>query len=250
MPREGALGLRLRIVGVGHIVTRRSHQAPPMWRMLEALVDEIESWWIPVEGECPAFVIETTKPNEVVWSSPFARWPDDRVLFRLSPWGGSGSTVELLHQGDETLQPMDEAALKHRWGQHLDSDLRKFVDDGWPPDKYHFTPYRVDLEDWSVSDDIQVEQQWHVDADLWVSIALDPQRGWWLQRECLLPAGSVLWVVGRRHHQMAVRCLPLETSDLEERLIPDDFRQYSKGQIELLVPVADFAKRMHATNAQ
>jgi hypothetical protein len=49
---------------------------------------------------------------------------------------------------------------------------------------------------------------------------------------------------------MAVRCLPLEPSDLEERLIPDDFRRYAKGEIELLVPVADFAKRMHATNAQ
>ncbi|HWE68044.1 MAG TPA: hypothetical protein VG298_15490, partial [Acidimicrobiales bacterium] len=92
---------------------------------------------------------------------------------------------------------MDEAALRHRWGQHLDMDLREFVDDGWPTDAYGFTPYRVDLDDWSVSGRICEEQQWHVDAEFWASIAFNPEQGWGWRRECLLPTGSVVWVVGR-----------------------------------------------------
>jgi hypothetical protein len=212
--------------------------------MFDALVGEIGSWWIPVEGELQPAVIQTQGSDEVAWSSPFVRWPDDKILFRLAT-SGSGSKIELHHKGSANVQPMEVAALKHRWGQHLDKDLREFVDDGYPPDNYRFTPYRVDLEDWSVTDRIRIEQRWHVDVDLWTSLVLDPERGWWFQRECLLPAGSVVWVVGRRHHQMAVRCLPLEPPDLEGRLIPDDFRHHGTGAIELLIPVAEFAKRMH-----
>lgn len=205
---------------MGHIVKRTSRQAPPPWRVFEALTDEIGSWWNPVEGECLPVAIAATKPNEVLWSSPFTRWPDDRVVFRLSSTSGSGSALELHHEGDGTLQPMDQAALRHRWGQH------------------------IDLEDWSVSERIHEEQRWRVDADLWASIAPNPERGW-VHRECVLPAGSLLWVIGRRYHQMAVRCLGLEPPDLEDRLIPQDLRYFGRGRAEILVPVAEFEKNLH-----
>jgi hypothetical protein len=229
---------------VGHFAKRISHQAPPPWRVFEALTDEIGSWWISVVGEYRPVPIAATRPNEVLWSSPFTRWPDDRVVFRLSSTSGSGSAIELHHEGDGTLQPMDQAALRHRWGQHLDMDLREFVDDGWPTERYRFTPYRVDLEDWSVSDRIHEEQQWRVDADLWASIAPNLERGW-IHRECVLPAGSVLSVIGRRYHRMAVRCLALEPPNLEDRLIPHDLRYFGRGRAEILVPVAEFEKNLH-----
>ena len=228
---------------MGHIAKRTSRLAPPPWRIFEALVGEIGLWWIPVEAECLPVVIAATKPNEVVWSSPFTRWPDDRILFRLSSTSGPGTAIELHHEGDGTLQPMDQAALRHRWGQHLDMDLREFVDDGWPTEKYRFTPYRVDLEDWSVSDRIHAEQEWRVDSDLSASIAPNPERGW-VHRECVLPAGSLLWVIGRRYHQMAVRCLALEPPNLEDRLIPRDLRYFGRGRAEILVPVAEFEKNL------
>jgi hypothetical protein len=234
---------------VGHLAQRTSRQAPPPWRISEALIDEIGSWWIPVEGECLPVVVAATRPNEVRWSSPFTRWPDDTVLFRLASTSGPGTALELHHEGNGTLQPMDQAALRHRWGQHLDMDLREFVDDGWPTDGYRFTPYRVDLEDWSVSDRIHEEQQWLVTEDLWASIAPNPERGW-LHRECVLPAGSLLWVVGRRYHRMAVRCVALEPPDLEDRLIPRDLRHYERGNAEILVPVAEFERNLHLANGR
>jgi hypothetical protein len=146
--------------------------------VFDALVEEIGSWWISVEAECIPVVLGAKKPNEVKWSSPFTRWPDDRIVFRMSADASAGTLLKLQHEGDNTLQAMDERALRHRWGQHLDMDLREFVDEGWPTDAYRYTPYRVDLEDWSVSDRIHEEQRWRVDTDLWASIALDPESGW------------------------------------------------------------------------
>jgi len=216
--------------------------------MFEALVEEVDSWWIQVEGELKPTVTKTQGRDAVSWTSPFVRWPGDKVSFRCHPFE-SGSRLELLHEGEADLHPMEHAALKHRWGQHLDQDLRGFVDDGYPSDPYRFTPYRVDLEDWSVSDRVRIEQQWHAEVDLWCSVVHNPDHGWSFQREHILPAGSVVWVVGRRHHQMAVRCLPLEPADLEERLVTDGFRHYETDAIELLIPLADFAGRMRPLGA-
>jgi hypothetical protein len=231
---------------MGNIVRRSSRQSPPPWRVREALVDEIAAWWIPVEAESVPSVIRSTK-DEVVWSSPFLRWPNAGVALGLAP-DGLGTTIDLRYECDDTLHAMDEAALRHRWGQHLDADLREFLDDGYPPDRYHFTPYRVDLEDWSVSARILEEQSWRVGTDLWARVAVDPERSWGLGSECVVPTGSLLRVVGRLHHRMAIRCIALEPPDLLDRLIPDELRLYASGAAELLVPVAEFASHLHLEN--
>jgi hypothetical protein len=231
------------------VIHRRSNLAPPPWRVYEALVDELEAWWISLGGEATPLVLWSKRPDMITWSSPFARWPDAEVHLRLVP-GGGGCIVQLEQTIQGPAHALVATALRHRWGEHLDRDLREWLDDGWPPTPYHVSAYRPDVEDWSIRDHILEGQLWRTEADLWSWVDLD----FWDHRrrsEHELPAGTVLSVLGFKHHRMAVHCVVEEPSDLEKRLVPELTRNAPQYRgYEIIVPVAEFSNHLRLELAQ
>ena len=70
-----------------------------------------------------------------------------------------------------------------RRGEHLDRDLREWLDDGWPVDPYRVSGYRSDVADWAALEQLKNEIQiWRVTQDVWVQVArnrtvVDPRVG-------------------------------------------------------------------------
>ena len=118
---------------------------------------------------------------------------------------------------------MDQAALQHRWGQHLDMDLREFVDDGWPTERYRFTPYRVDLEDW-FSEDLLPEARRHRPLRLLRSLERELlSRGAFASRP-RMRSKRALWSTRRRAtwaeaKRLLRRVLPIEDVESKRAIV-------------------------------
>jgi hypothetical protein len=130
-------------------------------------------------------------------------------------------------------------------GEHLDRDLREWLDDGCPTDPYQFSAYHLDVDDWSILDRIKAEQLWRIDDDLFARIQLDLGGLYWGGAEHQLPVGTSLWILGFKYHQMAVHCVVKEPDDLEYRIVPESLLSLPRYRgYEVIVPVAAFS-RMH-----
>jgi hypothetical protein len=117
------------------VLERRSEQAPPPHVVFDSLVDEIGTWWVSVEGEREPRVRSAVTPETVTFASPFIWRPDDVVEIVLTPVR-AGCEIHLRQTGDEPSAPMEAAILRHRWGEHIDRDLRERFDCGGRPDDY------------------------------------------------------------------------------------------------------------------
>ncbi|WP_433655661.1 hypothetical protein ACQPW1_32545 [Nocardia sp. CA-128927] len=102
--------------------------APPsvVWESLtEPRRPQARAWLALLADEVEPRVLESDKPNRVVWSSLWPSRPDDQVHFELTPVMGGDTLLKftLLTPGD----PPDESKtghLRRRLNQLLFADLR------------------------------------------------------------------------------------------------------------------------------
>lgn len=223
------------------IIRRRSRHAPPAWRVFEALVDELPSWWVSVEDEREPVVLAARRPTEVTWSSPWLRRRNDRVTLRLD-MDGAGSELALAHLAEASLEVREASTLRHRWGEHLDQDLREWLDTGSPISAYRVSAYRIDVNDWSVLDELAEGQLWQVVENVCARVVLQG-RFRPAPVEHVLEPGTLLWILGRRG--TAIRCLAEGPATIEARLVGEDVltKQWYAGY-ELIVPFAEFTRRL------
>jgi hypothetical protein len=151
---------------------------------------------------------------------------------------GQGSLVHLQHLSDEPFVALEATAIRHRWGEHIDRDLRDRFDCGGRPSPYEVSLYRGDVDDWAIADRV-------LDRS-WLAVELTPvlvrstgptwRPGFPAERE-LLP-GDVIWAGEMGRHRTSVRCLPVAPTELEDRM--------TMGA-EISVPLPEFGRRLQPT---
>ena len=102
--------------------------APPVWRMLEVLSDDIDSWLVTGAGEEHPRVLGADG-SVVLWSSLWQDRPDDRL--RLDVEGdGSGSRLRWSLECPKGNLPDDERIrqMRYRINQLLIGQLRDHFD--------------------------------------------------------------------------------------------------------------------------
>lgn len=224
------------------MLKRRSRLAPPSWRVFDALVDELPSWWVPVEGEQVPRAMLSERPRLVTYSSPCLLRPRDVATFQLDlDTDGYGCALTVDVETTEPFAEREAITLRHRWGEHIDQDLRKWLDDGWPVDTYRVSAYRTDVVDWAGLEQLKEGQLWRVTEDVWVRV--EPERRLAFQRELVLERGALVWVLGRK--RTAVRCLGQEPDGNggaagADKVVTSPW--YESHAV--VIPFAEFSKRL------
>jgi len=152
--------------------------------MVDALVGEQGIWWASVEGEREPPVLDAVRPDRVIFASPFLWRPRDVIELSIAPLG-QGCQVHLRHTSDDPFAPLEAAALRHRWGEHIDRDLRDRFDHGGRPTQYEVSLYRGDVDDWTIIDRL-LDRSWQAVERVPIEVrSVDPFRR-------PFPAGSAL----------------------------------------------------------
>ncbi len=254
MAIDRTVGERTRTVAAVDLVTRRrSKLAPPPRWVSDALTGHLRHWWVSVDGEQEPAVVNSDTDSLITWSSPFRWRPRDRIELRLEPGPyDTGCVLELRHTSSDPFHPREASTIRHRWGEHLDRDLRDFLDDG-STKPYRFSCYRGDVADWSILESVE-DQMWTVTSPLWArsEIQLAPGRSWMAVLrvaggEHLLVPGTVLWSFALCRHQSGVRCLAAQPDQVQDRVLPNrgPFAERYRG-FELVVAVAAFGRELEA----
>lgn len=220
------------------LAERKSKQDPPPRVVLDALVGEQSIWWISVEGEQEPSVVAADDPGKVIYTSPFLWRPNDVIEFSVEPHQ-LGSIVHLRHKSDESFVPLEAEAIRHRWGEHIDRDLRDRFDCGGRPTRYDASLYRGDVADWTVVDRV-LDRSWQAVERIPVfSTSMDPgwRRGHPFPNE--LRPGDVIWAGEMGRHRTSVGCLPVAPPDLENRMTVGS---------EIFVPLPEFDRRLLAVD--
>ncbi len=56
------------------------------------------------------------------------------------------------------LHRLEAVTVRHRWGEHLDQDLRDWLDDGCSARTYRVSAYRTDVIDWDALGELEEGQ--------------------------------------------------------------------------------------------
>ena len=222
------------------LTERTSKQDPPVGVMFEALAQEVGRWWVSVEGEREPVVVSADPPREVTYTSPFLWRPSDVITLSLERFD-AGCKVYLRHSSDAPFGPMEASAIKHRWGEHLDRDLRDRFDQGGRPDQYAVSLYRGDVDDWAIVDSV-LGRSWQAIEPLPVQVRTTWAGRSHIATEHELRADDVIWAVEMGRHRTSVGCLPERPADLEVRLTPQ--RPGVGRNAEIFVPLAEFRRRL------
>ncbi len=223
------------------VAERKSKQDPPPAVIFDSLVSvggvgEERIWWVSVEGEREPVVIDAERPQRVTYASPFLWRPSDVVELSLEPLG-QGCKIHLRHTSDEPAVPLEAAALRHRWGEHIDRDLRDRWDCGGRPEPYQVSLYRGDVDDWTIVERV-VDKSWRVVERLPVQIRSGAPGGWPSEHE--LEPGDIIWAIQMGRHRTSVVCLPEAPPDLEARITGGAL---NRG-VEIFVPLPEFGRRL------
>jgi hypothetical protein len=194
-------------------------------------------------------MVESIGESAITWTSPFSWRPHDTVAVQLRPGQYAGCVLELRQSSDQRFHPLEAKTIRHRWGEHLDRDLRDFIDDG-STRPYRFSGYRADVADWAILDTLE-DRSWLVARPLWAraEVQFAPARSWMAVRrepagEHLLDAGTVLWTFAVCR-QSSVRCLAQLPDGLNGLVVPDRLRSNERYRgIEFIVPVAAFGREL------
>lgn len=122
MPRSGY------VHHMEELGSKQRNQPAPPWLIFDDLCDPhrqpAKPWLHLLDDETEPTVIESHRPDFVVWSSLWVKRPDARVRFDLPP-GGGGTDLRWTLFVDE---PLPEAKLtKHmfqRIGELINANLR------------------------------------------------------------------------------------------------------------------------------
>ncbi|HET9061213.1 MAG TPA: hypothetical protein VFN61_14940 [Acidimicrobiales bacterium] len=221
-------------------VLRRSKLAPPPWRVFDALVDEIAMWWVSVEGERAPIVLSSERPTSVSYLSSLIEPPDDIVKCTLesSEHGGCVLTTQVAEVVDKVTN-RQASTLRHRWGEHLDRDLRRWLDEGWPVAPYKVSVYRGDALDWALLGQLGEGQLWLATSVVWALAGNG--HGTNATRECMLAEGALVWVLGSK--RTAVRCLSQGPDETHRPRDTDRSAALPDGA-QLIIPFAEFGRRL------
>ena len=149
------------------LTERRSKQDAPPHVVIDALVNEQALWWVSVDGERRPGVVVADRPGHLTFASPFLWRPDDLIDLNIAKFG-AGSQIHLRHTTDNNYHPLEASAIRHRWGEHIDRDLRDRFDCNGRAAEYEVSLYRGDVDDWTIVDRILDE--------IWVTIGPVPVR--------------------------------------------------------------------------
>jgi hypothetical protein len=221
------------------LAERKSKQDPPPGVVFDAFVGEQSIWWISVEGEQEPSVIAAGGPGKVIYASAFLWRPHDVIEISVEPHR-QGSIVHLRHRSDESFVPLEAEAIRHRWGEHIDRDMRDRFDCGGRPSRYEASLYRGDVADWSIVDRV-LDRSWQAVERIPVfSRSIDPGRrqGFPIPNE--LRAGDIIWAGEMGRHRTSVGCLPVAPPDLENRMTIGS---------EIFVPLPEFDRRLRAIDS-
>ena len=110
------------------IGSRKRNQPAPPGVIFDDLCDPhrqpVRPWLHLLDDEMEPTVVESHRPDLVVWSSLWVKRPDARIRFDLPP-GGGGTDVRWTLYVDE---PLPDASLtghmRQRIGELIDANLR------------------------------------------------------------------------------------------------------------------------------
>jgi hypothetical protein len=110
------------------IGSRMRNQPAPPWAVFEDLCDPhhrpVRPWLHLLDDEIEPTVIDSVRPDRVVWSSLWVKRPDARVHFDLAA-GRGGTDLRWTLYVDE---PLPDASLighmRKRIGELINADLR------------------------------------------------------------------------------------------------------------------------------
>jgi hypothetical protein len=213
------------------LAVRRSKQAAPPGAIFDALVGEKSIWWISVDGEREPVVLDADRPERISYASPFLWRPNDVIELSIEALG-QGSLVHLQHLSDWYIDPLESAAIRHRWGEHIDRDLRDRFDCGGYPSTYEVSLYRGDVDDWTIVDRV-LDHSWKAVERLPVIARLNGSS-WFPAKRELFP-GDVIWAGEMGRHRTSVVCVPEAPPELQERM--------TMGS-EICVPLPEFERRL------
>lgn len=113
------------------LARRSKGQAPPPWVIWEALCDPWRSngrhWFDLRTGELVPRLLESRKPDLVVWSSIWEECPELRIRFVVTP-AGAGSAVTWTLLGPELLSDDEIKRRRYRIDQLINGQLRESFD--------------------------------------------------------------------------------------------------------------------------
>ncbi len=217
------------------LAERRSKQDAPPGPLFDTLVAEQSIWWISVDGEREPAVLAADRPGHLSFASPFLWRPEDVIEMSIEALG-EGSLVHLQHRTGEPFALLEATAIRHRWGEHIDRDLRDRFDCGGYPSPYEVSLYRGDVDDWGIVDRV-LDQSWRAVERLPVIARLTGlfslRRGIPVERE-LLP-GDVIWAKDIGRHSTSVLCVPEAPPELEDRMTIGS---------AICVPLPEFGRRL------
>jgi hypothetical protein len=214
------------------LAQRTSKQDPPPEVVFDSMIGEQPIWWISVEGELEPSVVSANRPDKVVFASPFLWRPHDAIEISIEP-AGQASIVHLLHTSDEPFESLEAAAIRHRWGEHIDRDMRDRFDCGGRPSAYETSLYRGDVADWSITERV-LDRYWQA-AERIPIFSRSQVRGHNLLSPGELHPGDIIWSGEFGRHRNSVGCLPIAPQELENRV---------RVGAEIFVPLPEFERRL------
>ena len=120
-----------RMEPLTQLARRSKGQAPPPWVIWEALCDPWRSndreWFDLRTGELAPRILESRKPDLVVWASIWEDRPELRIRFDIAT-GGAGSAVTWTLLGPELLSDDDIKRRRYRIDQLINGQLRETFD--------------------------------------------------------------------------------------------------------------------------
>lgn len=120
-----------RMEPLTELARRSKGQAPPPWVIWEALCDPWRSsgrdWFDLRTGELVPRLLESRKPDLVVWSSIWEERPELRIRFEITP-AGAGSAVTWTLLGPEPLNGDEIKRRRYRIDQLINGQLRETFD--------------------------------------------------------------------------------------------------------------------------
>jgi hypothetical protein len=121
----------VRMEPLTQLARRSKGQAPPPWVIWEALCDPWRSkdreWFDLRTGELAPRLLDSRKPDLVVWSSIWEDRPELRIRFEIAT-GGAGSAVTWALLGPELLSDDEIKRRRYRIDQLINGQLRETFD--------------------------------------------------------------------------------------------------------------------------